>query len=295
MPVRGALKRYLVREGDTLRLDKIEQDEKELFPEGGKEDHVPFFDELRDSLQALQKVLYAEDKRRVLVIIQAMDTGGKDGCVKHVFSRVDPQGVYVKAFKKPTEAELARDFLWRIHQHVPPNGKIAVFNRSHYEDIIAVRVKKIFGAEVWKRRYQHVIDFERMLAEEGTVIVKFFLHISKEEQKRRLQARLDNPAKHWKFNPDDLSDRKLWGKFMAAYEDLIVKTSQPHAPWYVIPSDRKWYRNLCVARIMVDTMQAMKMEYPMPNWDPRAIEIDGDDSGAGGGEKPDKSDKDAAA
>lgn len=276
MPVHGALERYMIPQGSKLSLDKIDQNEKELFLEGGKDDHLPAFDQLREELQALQKMLYAEDKRRVLVVIQAMDTGGKDGCVKHVFSRVDPQGIDVRAFKKPTEAELARDFLWRIHQHVPRNGKITVFNRSHYEDIIAVRVKKIFKDAVWKRRYQHVIDFERMLAEEGTVIVKLFLHISKDEQKRRLEARLENPAKHWKFNPDDLKDRRRWKDFMHAYEDLIERTSTEHAPWYVIPSDRKWYRNLCVARIMVDTLQNLDMNYPVVDWDPSSIVIDGD-------------------
>lgn len=293
MPVRGARERYLVKEGAKLRLDKIDQSEKELFSEGGKNEYLPYFDQLRAELQALQKVLYAEDKHRVLVVIQAMDTGGKDGCVKDVFSRVDPQGITVKAFKKPTEAELARDFLWRVHQHVPRNGKITVFNRSHYEDIIAVRVKKLFGENVWKRRYQHVIDFERMLAEEGTCIVKFFLHISPEEQKRRLESRLENPAKHWKFNPDDLKDRGQWSEFMEAYEDLIEKTSRKHAPWYVIPSDRKWYRNLCVARIMVDTLNELGMKYPQPAWHPGDIAISPEDSGGGaagpedeGGKKP---------
>jgi len=295
MPVRGALERYLVPEGKPLRLDRIDQNEKELFPKGGKDDHLPWFDQLRDELQGLQNLLYAEAKRRVLVVIQAMDTGGKDGCVRHVFSRVDPQGIDVKAFKKPTEAELARDFLWRVHQHVPRSGKITVFNRSHYEDIIAVRVKKIFEPEVWKRRYQHVIDFERMLAEEGTVIVKLFLHITKEEQRRRLQARLENSAKHWKFNPDDLQDRKRWGQFMKAYEDLIEKTSKAHAPWYVIPADRKWYRNLCVARIMVDTLEGLGMKYPNPDWDPGSIVIDGEASGAAKRNKKDKSDQDRTA
>jgi PPK2 family polyphosphate:nucleotide phosphotransferase len=280
MPVTGARERYMIPEGAKLRLEEIDQNEKELASEGGKDEHQPHFDQLRDELQGLQKLLYAEDKRRVLVVIQAMDTGGKDGCVKHVFSQVDPQGITVKSFKKPTEAELGRDFLWRIHQHVPCNGKITVFNRSHYEDIIAVRVKEIYGEKVWKRRYQHVLDFERMLVEEGTVIVKIFLHISKDEQKKRLQARLENPEKHWKFNPDDLKDRKQWKQFMSAYEDLIERTSTAHAPWYVIPSDRKWYRNLCVARIMVDTLKELKMSYPIPDWDPREIVIDGEESGA---------------
>lgn len=281
MPVHGALERYRVAEGQALHLDTIDQNEKELFPQGGKADHLPYLDELRDELQSLQKLLYAEDKRRVLVVIQAMDTGGKDGCVKHVFSRVDPQGINVRSFKKPTEAELARDFLWRVHQHIPRNGKITVFNRSHYEDIIAVRVKKLFPDEVWQRRYQHVLDFERMLAEEGTVIVKLFLHISKDEQRRRLEARLENPAKHWKFNPDDLKDRKRWGEFMSAYEDLIERTTTDHAPWFVVPADRKWYRNLCVARIMVDTLQKLDMKFPVPDWDPASIVIDGGESSAG--------------
>ena len=264
----------MVPAGVRVRLDDIDQDEKELFRHGGKDEHLPYFDLLRDELQTLQKVLYAENKRRVLVVMQAMDTGGKDGCVKHVFSRVDPQGINVKAFKGPTEAELARDFLWRIHQHVPRNGQITIFNRSHYEDIVAVRVKKIFEEEVWQRRYRHIIDFERMLAEEGTIILKFFLHISKEEQHARLQARLDNPAKHWKFHPDDLKDRKRWSEFMAAYEDVIARTSTSHAPWFVVPANRKWYRNLCVARIMVDTLRGFHMEFPTVDWDPKKITID---------------------
>ena len=278
MPVQGAEERYRVNEGDKLKLEEIDQNEKELFAHGGKDEHLPYFDVLREELQLLQKVLYAESKRRVLVVIQAMDTGGKDGCVKNVFSQVDPQGIRVKSFKKPSANELNHDFLWRIHNNVPGNGEIMVFNRSHYEDIIAVRVKKLFPDKVWKRRYQHVVDFERMLAEEGTVIVKIFLHISKDEQRQRLQARLDNPGKHWKFHPDDLKDRKSWGKFMNAYEDLIEKTSKKHAPWYVVPSDRKWYRNLCVARIMVDTLKRLDMQFPEVTWDPSKVRIDGDES-----------------
>lgn len=274
MPVSGALERYIVPEGAKVRLDDIDQNEKELFGHGGKDEHFPYLDQLRDELQALQKVMYAEDKRRVLVVMQAMDTGGKDGCVKHVFSRVDPQGIHVQSFKAPTPRELARDFLWRIHQHVPRNGQLTIFNRSHYEDIIAVRVKELFPKEVWERRYRHVVDFERMLADEGTVIIKIFLHISKEEQRERLQTRLDEPAKHWKFNPDDLNDRSRWGDFMKAYEDVIEKTSKKHAPWFIVPADRKWYRNLCVARIMVDTLKGLEMKFPDPNWDPGSITLD---------------------
>ncbi len=273
MPVKGALERYLVKPGAKVDFGKVDSGEKSLFQGSGKEDFEIPFDELQYQLQQLQKVLYAQNKHRILVVMQAMDTGGKDGCIKHVFSRIDPQGIHVRSFKKPSEAELARDFLWRVHARVPRNGELVIFNRSHYEDIVAVRVKKIFPDEVWKRRQQHVIDFEKMLAEEGTTIVKIFLHISKDEQKRRLESRLENPAKHWKINPDDLVDRARWDEFMTAYEDVISKTSTASAPWYVVPADRKWYRNLCVARIMLDTMQRLDMEFPPINWDPAAIRI----------------------
>jgi PPK2 family polyphosphate:nucleotide phosphotransferase len=273
MPVTGALERYLVKPGSKVDLDKIDCGEKFLFPSGNKEEFDPQFDVLQHELQDLQKRLYAENKHRILVVMQAMDTGGKDGCIKHVFSRIDPQGIQVCAFKKPSEEELAHDFLWRVHSKVPSKGQIVIFNRSHYEDIIAVRVKKIYPDAVWKNRQRHVIEFERMLAEEGTTIVKIFLHISKEEQKRRLQARLDTPAKHWKINPDDLVDRARWSEFMTAYEDVMTKTSTAEAPWYIVPSDRKWYRNLCVARIMLDTLKKLDMKYPAINWDPKSIEI----------------------
>lgn len=273
MPVNGALERYWVKPGAKMDLGKIDSSEKFLFQGGGKDDFEPQFNQLQDQLQLLQKRLYAQNKHRILVVMQAMDTGGKDGCIKHVFSRIDPQGIHVRSFKKPNEEELARDFLWRVHSKVPRNGELVIFNRSHYEDIIAVRVKKLFPDEVWKRRQQHVIDFERMLAEEGTTIVKIFLHISKDEQKARLQARLDNPSKHWKINPDDLVDRARWNEFMRAYEDVITKTSTETAPWYVVPADRKWYRNLCVARIMLDTLQKLNMEFPPITWDPATIQI----------------------
>jgi PPK2 family polyphosphate:nucleotide phosphotransferase len=272
MKIGESIKRYRVKPGDKVDLAAWDAGDCSLFS-GGKIESQMVFDELRDELQALQKVLYAQNKHRVLIVLQAMDTGGKDGCVKHVFSRVDPQGVNVKAFKKPSEEELAHDFLWRVHPHVPGNGQIVIFNRSHYEDILAVRVKKLFGDEVWKRRYRHVTDFERMLAEEGTTIIKMFLHISKDEQKRRLESRLANPAKHWKLNPDDMSDRARWSEFQKAYEDLIEKTSTDQASWYIIPGDRKWYRNLVVARIMVDTLRALRMDYPKPDWDPASVKI----------------------
>lgn len=271
MPAKGADERYRHKPGKKLDLSARETNEKVLADDLGKEESFGPFDKLRDELQQLQKMLYAQDKHRVLVVIQAMDTGGKDGCIKHVFSRVDPQGLNVVSFKKPSERELSHDFLWRIHQNVPQNGHLTVFNRSHYEDIIAVRVKELYPEKVWKKRYQHIVDFERMLVDEGTTIVKIFLHISKDEQKARLQARLDNPDKYWKFNPDDLKDRARWDQFQEVYEDVIEKTSTEEAPWYVIPADRKWYRNLCVARIMVETLKKLEMNFPEPTWKPGDI------------------------
>jgi len=273
MPVTGASEKYRVKQGSKVEFANHDSSDKILY-RGTKDEAEAQFDVLQDELQQLQKMLYAQNKHRVLVVMQAMDTGGKDGCIKHVFSRIDPQGIHVRSFKKPTEEELAHDFLWRVHAKVPRIGQMVIFNRSHYEDIIAVRVKKLFPDEVWKRRQQNVLDFERMLVEEGTTIVKVFLHISKDEQKKRLESRLINPAKQWKFNPDDLADRARWDEFMAAYQDVIGKTSTDLAPWYVIPADRKWYRNLCVARIMVDTLKQLNMEFPKITWDPRAIKIE---------------------
>jgi PPK2 family polyphosphate:nucleotide phosphotransferase len=274
MPVVGALERYRVKPGSRVDLSKIDSGEKTLFQGADKSEFAPQFRELQDQLQDLQKMLYAQNKHRVLVVMQAMDTGGKDGCIKHVFSHIDPQGIHVRSFKKPSEEELSYDFLWRVHSKVPHRGQLVIFNRSHYEDIIAVRVKKLFADEVWQRRQRHVIEFERMLAEEGTTIVKIFLHISKEEQKKRLEARLHNPVKHWKFNPDDLADRRRWNDFMRAYEDVMGATSTDFAPWHVVPADRKWYRNLCVARIMLDTLSKLDMSLPKIDWDPKGITID---------------------
>ncbi len=271
MPERGAYDRYLVKPGATVDFTKINSSEKTLFDNLTKDNFLPVQDKFLAELRELQKVLYAQQKHRVLVVIQAMDTGGKDGCIKSVFSGIDPQGIRVHAFKKPTPEELAHDFLWRVHGRVPGNGEMVIFNRSHYEDIIAVRVKKLFPDEVWKRRQRHVLDFEKMLAEEGTTIVKIFLHISKEEQKRRLESRLANPGKYWKFNPDDLADRARWSEFMSAYQEVIERTSSPDAPWYIVPADRKWYRNLCVAQIMVETLRRLKMEFPPITWDPKSI------------------------
>lgn len=264
---------YKVKPGAKVGLGKNGTDDKSLFP-GGKKKHYEKLDELQDELKEMQNLLYAEGKHKLLVVIQAMDTGGKDGCVKSVFSRVDPQGICVSSFKRPSSEELSHDYLWRIHKHAPAKGMIAVFNRSHYEDIIAVKVKEIFPESVWSKRYDHVVDFEQMLADEGTKIVKIFLNISKEEQGERLQARLDDPAKHWKFNPGDLDDRAMWDDFMDTYEGVIEKTSTDDAPWYVIPADRKWYRNLVVSQIIIDELKSLDMSYPETDWDPADMKIE---------------------
>lgn len=273
MSLKKAISKYKIEPGMEVDLTKISTNDKSLY-DGGKNDSQKTLEELQLELKELQHLLYAENKRKLLVVIQAMDAGGKDGTVKKVFARVDPQGIHVEAFKKPTEDELGHDFLWRIHKLVPGAGQISVFNRSHYEDIIAVRVKKIFEDAVWQRRYRHVIDFEQMLADEGTQIVKIFLHISKDEQKERFESRLEEEEKHWKFNPDDLKDRAKWDEFMHAYGDLLTKTSKEHAPWYVIPADRKWYRNLVISQIIIDTLKSMNMEYPTIDWDVNEFKLE---------------------
>jgi len=195
-------------------------------------------------------------------VLQAMDTGGKDGTIESVFSAVDPQGCSVTSFKAPSHLELAHDYLWRIHHAVPPKGMIGIFNRSHYESVLVERVKNLVPKEVWLRRYKHINDFERMLSDEGVTIVKFFLHISKDEQKQRLEARLAKPEKHWKFNPADLKERERWDDYQQAYEDALRECSTKHAPWYVVPADKKWFRNWVVSDVLVRTLKGLKMEYP---------------------------------
>lgn len=220
--------------------------------------------ELNERLEELQELLWAEGKNRVLVVLQAMDAGGKDGTVRHVFEGVNPTGVKVASFKKPTNEELAHDYLWRIHQHVPANGEIVVFNRSHYEDVLVVRVLDLAPKSRWSKRYEHIVNFEQMLADEGTTIIKIFLHISRTEQQERLQARLDEPDKNWKFDPGDLIMRERWDDFQEAFDDAIAKTSTDDAPWYVIPADRKWFRNIAISEILVQTLEGLSMEFPAP-------------------------------
>ncbi|MBZ0292588.1 MAG: polyphosphate kinase 2 family protein [Anaerolineae bacterium] len=218
--------------------------------------------ELEERLANLQERLYAESKQSLLVVLQAMDAGGKDGTIKHVFDAVNPQGVRITSFKVPTAEELVHDFLWRIHQHTPPKGYIGIFNRSHYEDVLVVRVNDLVSKSVWKARYDHINNFERLLVDSGTRILKFFLHISKDEQKERFQDRLDRPDKRWKFSMGDLPVREKWDDYMEAYEDVLTRCNTEYAPWYIIPADRKWYRNYIVTKVIVETLEAMNPQFP---------------------------------
>ena len=213
-------------------------------------------------ISQLQEKLYAEGKQKLLVIIQTTDTGGKDGTIRAIFSGVNPQGVKVASFKVPTPIEMAHDYIWRIHHVTPGKGEIVVFNRSHYEDVLPVRVHNLVPEKIWSKRYQHILDFEKLLTDEGTTILKFYLHISKEEQAARLIERIMDPSKTWKFNPGDLEERKLWNDYQKAYEDVLNKTSTPQAAWYVIPANRNWYRNLLVATIIRDTLKGLNCKYP---------------------------------
>ncbi len=230
--------------------------------EGGKAEGKLALPPLRAELAELQTRLWAEGGQKLLVVLQAMDTGGKDGTIRSVFKGVNPQGVRVWSFGVPSEQELAHDYLWRVHLRTPETGMITVFNRSHYEDVLVVRVKELVPEARWRPRYEHITEFERLLADEGTTIVKVFLHISKDEQRARLQARLDEADKHWKFSVGDLEERKRWDAYAAAYEEAISRTSTATAPWYVVPGDRKWYRDLVVARILIDTLESMDPRYP---------------------------------
>ena len=213
-------------------------------------------------LNILQEKLYAQSTQSVLIVLQAMDSGGKDGTIKHVFDAANPQGMRVISFKTPAANELAHDFLWRIHVHVPAKGMIGIFNRSHYEDVLIVRVNRLVPEEVWKARYDHINNFERLLTDSGTKILKFFLHISKEEQKERFTERLTNPEKHWKFASADLAVREKWDDYMRAYEAVFEKTNTDYAPWHIVPANRKWYRDLVITRTIVEAMDKMGLEYP---------------------------------
>jgi PPK2 family polyphosphate:nucleotide phosphotransferase len=234
--------------GDTHGIDKRDAEKR--------------LDKLRAELFDLQTVLYAEARRAVLIVLQGIDASGKDGTIRHVMSGLNPQGVTVTSFKAPEGAERRHDYLWRVHAAVPEWGKLGIFNRSHYEDVLVVRVHELVPESVWSKRFDQINDFERMLSENGVRILKFFLWISKEEQAERLAARLEDPSKNWKFSAEDTKERRYWDQYVEAYEAVLQKCSTDVAPWYVVPSNHKWFRNLAVAEILRDEMRAMKLKYP---------------------------------
>ena len=255
-------KHLQIEHGSRVRLAKISTDAT-----SGCRDKELSLESLGESLVDLRKLqyrLFAENRRAVLIVLQAMDAAGKDGVVRHVMSGLNPQACRVTSFKVPSALEKQHDFLWRIHQAVPPIGEIGVFNRSHYEDVLVVRVRQLASPAVWKARYAMINDFEHYLSDNGVTILKFYLHISREEQARRLRVRLDDPERNWKFTPADIEERRFWDDYQRAYEDLLGRCSTSWAPWYVIPSDRKWYRNWAVADILRTTMEKMNLRFPPP-------------------------------
>ncbi|MBZ0301732.1 MAG: polyphosphate kinase 2 family protein [Anaerolineae bacterium] len=245
--------------GSKVRLSNFDPSDRGDYDRSKADDEE---DALEQKLASLQERLYAEGKQALLVVLQAMDAGGKDGTIKHVFDRVNPQGVRVTSFKAPTPEELAHDFLWRVHKQVPAKGYIGIFNRSHYEDVLVVRVNDLVPRDVWEARYRHINQFEHLLADSGVRILKFFLHISKDEQKERFQERLEKPDKHWKFSTGDLPVREKWDDYMRAYEDVLSRCNTDYAPWYIVPANRKWYRNLIVTRTIVEALESMNPQYP---------------------------------
>jgi PPK2 family polyphosphate:nucleotide phosphotransferase len=255
-------KRFQVEPGTKLGLRHIDPGFKG--PHGTHEQAQPELDLCCAKLLRQQTLMYAERKHGLLIVLQALDGGGKDGTVNHVFGAFNAQGASVTGFKQPTLLELAHDFLWRVHPHAPARGWVSIFNRSHYEDVLVTRVHKLIDRATCIQRYERIRDFEAELFESGTTIVKFFLHISKEEQLERFQKRLDDPARRWKISEADYSERELWDDYMMAYEDALSATSTPHAPWYVIPANHKWFRDLAVSQIVADTMEDLGMSFPQP-------------------------------
>src|SRR5512143_1459666 len=252
-----------VEPGGQVKLTKWDADDDEIVGKDKSDAHERL-EEARARLETLQELLYAEGKHKLLVVLQAMDTAGKDSTIRHVFQGVDPLGVKVACFRAPTPYELARDYLWRVHHHVPGAGEIAIFNRSHYEDVLITRVNGWIDKDECKRRYRHINDFESMLADTGTTILKFYLHITKDEQKKRLEERRDTPEKQWKFQPGDLAVRAQWDDYMEAYEAALSATSTKHAPWHVIPANSKLARNLMVSSLLIEALEKLKMRYPDP-------------------------------
>ncbi len=263
---------YLVEPGKKIHLSKWATDDTGSLHD--KKEAKPLIKKNLKKLVELQDLLYASARHSLLIVLQAMDAGGKDGAIDHVFSGVNPQGCFVTSFKQPSHLELSHDYLWRYHLACPQRGMIGIFNRSHYESVLVERVHKIAPKEVWSKRYDQINDFERMLAAENTVILKFFLHISKSEQKRRLEARLEDKTKNWKFSSADLAERKKWDDYMEAFEDAIGRCSTDDAPWFIVPSDHKWFRNWVLSDTIVRTLAKLDMKYPRPAEDLSGIKVD---------------------
>jgi len=257
------LKEYLVKPGVKMKLSDWDPNDTGEF-QGDKQQAKIETVKLNQRLQELQEVLYAEHKHKILVLLQGMDTSGKDGAIWHVFEGVNPQGIRVANFKEPLQEEQDHDFLWRVHKQVPAQGELVIFNRSQYEEVLIVRVHELVPRKVWEKHYDQINDFERLLVETGTTLLKFYLHIDKNEQKKRLQARLDDPNKNWKFRKEDLKERALWNKYRRAYEDVLNKTSTDAAPWTIVPANHKWYRDWVIARILVEKLDRLGMRYPEP-------------------------------
>jgi PPK2 family polyphosphate:nucleotide phosphotransferase len=257
------LNAYHIHEEVKINLVNFNPDDKSQW-EGSKESAKKELKKLRKRLANLKQMLYAENKHKVLIVLQAMDAGGKDGTIRSIFKGVNPQGVSVANFKVPTPIELGHDYLWRVHAKTPQTGQIVIFNRSHYEDVLVVRVHELASKKTIDKRYAHIVQFEKMLVDEGTTVLKFFLNISKEEQSNRFLERIEKPEKQWKFNPNDIEERKLWESYMQAYEDAIGKTSTTNAPWFIIPANHNWYRDLIIARIITASLDRLEMHYPNP-------------------------------
>jgi len=251
---------FRVNPGTRVHLNELDPDD--TGDVDGKKAAKKELKKLTQRIIGLQERLYAEDKQSLLVVLQATDTGGKDGAIRGVFSGVNPQGCRAWSFKAPSDEELSHDFLWRIHRRTPARGMISIFNRSQYEDVLIVRVKNLVPEQVWQKRFEQINEFEQMLTANRTTVLKFFLHISKDEQKERLQARLDDPDKHWKFSVGDLKERDLWNEYQVAFEDALSRCSTDYAPWFVIPANHKWFRNVAIARTVVKTLEAMNPQFP---------------------------------
>ncbi len=268
---RSIIEKLRVAPGEKFRLKDRDPRDSSLF--GDEKETKAATATLAKNIDALQDRLYAEGSRALLIILQGTDTSGKDGTIRSVFNSTGPLGVSVHAFGPPSKLELEHDYLWRVHAACPRRGTIGIFNRSQYEDVLIAKVRGLASKEAIEQRYEQINAFERLLVENGTTVLKFMLHISKDEQKERLQARLDDPTKHWKFNPSDLEDRKHWDEYQEAYEIMLQRCSTPHAPWHVVPADRKWVRNAAIASIVKATLEAMDPQYPSVSWNPSDFQI----------------------